>query len=118
MRIDDEKEGTDSVAFYSHKVLEEASADDFFKLLVKYDKLECVVGAGSRGKDNTQSEGRPDDKDGGIVPGHAYSIIKAKKIWQTQAAMLKKPWGSFEWKGDWSDDSKLWDQNPIRKVGA
>ena len=46
MRID-EKEGTDSVAFYSHKVLEEASVDDFFKLLVKYDKLECVVGAGS-----------------------------------------------------------------------
>ena len=25
---------------------------------------------------------------------------------------LRNPWGVFEWKGDWGDHSKLWEQHP------
>ncbi len=116
MRTDDEIEGTESISFYGHKELDEESDDEFFKTLCRYDEKQCVVGAGSLGKDNTQSEGRPEDKDGGIVPGHAYSIIKAKKLGKHRLLCLRNPWGSFEWKGDWSDDSKLWDQNMMIKM--
>ena len=33
-----------------------------------------VMAAGTRGRDNTIEEGRA--KDGGIVPGHAYTILQ------------------------------------------
>ena len=115
MRTDDEKEGTESISFYQHKELQEETDDKFFKLLCRYDILECVIGAGSLGEDKTQSEGRPEDKEGGIVPGHAYSIIKAKKLGKHRLLCLRNPWGSFEWNGDWSDKSKLWDQNQLIK---
>lgn len=45
----------------------------------------------------------------GIVGGHAYAILEARKI-STGARLLKvrNPWGESEWEGDWSDRSKIW----------
>ena len=52
----------------------------------------------------------------GIVKGHAYTIINAydcnEKI---KLLKLRNPWGSYEWKGDFSDDSPLW-TNELRKL--
>lgn len=48
----------------------------------------------------------------GLVSGHAYSLIKAKEgIVNGELIRLVKmrnPWGKTEWKGKWSDKSKLW----------
>jgi hypothetical protein len=29
---------------------------------------------------------------------------------------LRNPWGNFEWKGDWADDSDCWTSELKRKV--
>ena len=42
------------------------------------------------------------------MPGHAYTIIQAKEVNGHKLLNIRNPWGSFEWDGDWSDNSKLW----------
>lgn len=49
----------------------------------------------------------------GIESFHAYSITDAFEIFldngvEEKLVKLRNPWGSFEWKGDWSDNSPLW----------
>jgi hypothetical protein len=71
----------------------------------------------------------------GLVAGHAYSIIQAKEIINAptlgigavkinahlgavekfRLVQLRNPWGTFEWKGDWSDKSSLWKKYPYVK---
>lgn len=48
------------------------------------------------------------DQEGGLVPGHAYSVIAAKEAKTHRLLQLRNPWGKFEWNGDWSDNSNLW----------
>ena len=65
----------------------------------------------------------------GLVGTHAYSILDAKELGlipglsfgggllgQTRLIRLRNPWGSYEWKGAWSDGSKEWDENPLVKA--
>jgi hypothetical protein len=61
----------------------------------------------------------------GLVAGHAYSVISSMELSETITGGLPKPngktfklmkirnpWGSYEWKGNWSDKSKLWKKHP------
>ena len=50
--------------------------EQLWRLLRNYDKAGCVLAAGSTGEDETLTEGRGPSKGGGIVPGHAYAILK------------------------------------------
>lgn len=49
-----------------------------------------------------------------MISGHAYSLIAVKEIQDegqgtiARLCMLRNPWGSGEWTGDWSDKSPLW----------
>ncbi|KAJ8605867.1 hypothetical protein CTAYLR_000562 [Chrysophaeum taylorii] len=106
------KEGSDdkrAVSLYhSGRVF---TRDNMFELLCRYDGVEAVLGAGSRGEDHTLTRGR-DEKRGGIVPGHAYSIISAAERKGVKLLKLRNPWGSFEWDGKWSDGSSEWKDRP------
>ncbi len=48
----------------------------------------------------------------GLIPGHAYSIIKVEEIntkdGKEKLVNLRNPWGHGEWNGDWCDSSPKW----------
>merc|ERR1711990_774902 len=78
------------------------------------------LGAGSLGKDTTRTDDaatakEKEKKNKGIVPGHAYSILKVRDVGGFKLLCLRNPWGSFEWKGDWSDASPLWKKHPLMR---
>jgi hypothetical protein len=46
----------------------------------------------------------------GLVSAHGYSVIKAVVYKDLHFLRIRNPWGNSEWKGDWSDDSSLWNE--------
>jgi hypothetical protein len=49
----------------------------------------------------------------GIVPGHAYSLISAKKVTdkngqEVHLVQMRNPWRQGEWKGRFGDKSDEW----------
>jgi calpain-15 len=47
-------------------------------------------------------------KEMGLIDKHAYSMIGVKDLGFTRICQIRNPWGSFEWNGDWGDNSDLW----------
>jgi hypothetical protein len=106
------------IAFYHATEYSKFSSDAMYEVLIDYIKSGYILAAGTSGKDNTIEEGRGEK--GGIVPGHAYSILEVYSpklsTCKIQLVKLRNPWGSFEWQGDWSDNSPLWHQHPQVKL--
>ena len=86
---------------------DEAKKDELWKILKKADRRGHHVMAASEGQGEEKSSL-------GVISGHAYSLIAAKEIQVegqstiVRLCMLRNPWGSGEWTGDWSDKSPLW----------
>ena len=40
-------------------------------------------------------------KELGLVEGHAYGVLDARKINGTKLLQLRNPWGNTEWKVRW-----------------
>lgn len=52
-------------------------------------------------------------EDLGLIGNHSYGLIGVVEIRDrfddiVQLVKLRNPWGDFEWKGDWSDNSPCW----------
>ena len=43
-------------------------------------------------------------------------MLDVKRVDDLQFLQLRNPWGSFEWKGDWSDNSDMWKKHPKVKA--
>ena len=61
-------------------------------------------------------------KDKGVMAFHSYSVIDVFEVpispdKQERLLKIRNPWGNFEWKGDWSDSSKLWTKELKAKLG-
>jgi calpain-15 len=87
--------------------------DDFFQLLQYYDRNGAALCC-----DGVKKEG----EDLGLVTGHAYTLLTAKQCNTAVGSrdfyrfvQIRNPWGDGEWKGNWSDESKLWDEHPFVK---
>jgi len=78
---------------------------DCFGLLRSYLRNKALLTA------SISSEGEV-KKDSGLVAGHAYSVLDARRFSDKQLVRLRNPWGTFEWKGAWSDNSPEWGANP------
>eukprot|EP00593_Proboscia_inermis_P008716 CAMPEP_0171311200 /NCGR_PEP_ID=MMETSP0816-20121228/21439_1 /TAXON_ID=420281 /ORGANISM="Proboscia inermis, Strain CCAP1064/1" /LENGTH=143 /DNA_ID=CAMNT_0011795823 /DNA_START=30 /DNA_END=458 /DNA_ORIENTATION=+ len=72
---------------------------------------------------NDGPEGEQMLEEVGLVAGHAYSVIQAHAVSERALGgvksgdtfhllQLRNPWGSFEWKGEWSDKSDMWKKHP------
>lgn len=59
----------------------------------------------------------------GLVAGHAYSLLQVREVSENFELMggkdskfrllqIRNPWGTFEWKGSWSDKSSKWQKYP------
>jgi len=48
----------------------------------------------------------------GLIGNHSYGLLDARNVQTPNGPIkllkLRNPWGDFEWKGDWGDDSELW----------
>ena len=60
--------------------------------------------------------GESKDEYKGLVAGHAYSVLDARSFKNGSGRLnllqLRNPWGSFEWKGAWSDNAPEWNKFP------
>jgi calpain-15 len=51
------------------------------------------------------------------VCSHAYSVLELREALGLRLLKLRNPWGSFEWNGDWSDNSRLWTPQAVAAFG-
>lgn len=94
--------------------------EQLWTLMKKYDKQKALmsasIGKTEYGKTNGPSGEQMLDKEG-LVAGHAYSVIQARQVKDFRLVQLRNPWGTFEWKGTWSDKSSMWKKHPeVAKV--
>jgi calpain-15 len=73
-----------------------------YKHLVKCARLNLPTTA------STSNE--KDSKEMGLVEDHCYSLLDIREVQGHKLCLLRNPWSRFEWKGDWSDQSRLWTQ--------
>ena len=67
----------------------------------KKDYLMCAGSVGDSDKDNKE----------GVVCAHSYTIISVYDKFDDVILKMRNPWGSFEWKGKYSEDAEIWNQH-------
>ena len=82
------------------------TVEKLFDILYEYDAAEALIAASSESGNDSAAEAVR-----GIVQGHAYSVLKVRKVKDFRMVQLRNPWGQFEWTGAWSDSSPLWRQH-------
>jgi len=75
--------------------------------MLHFDEQGYLLSASTSGEDRWTEAGGP-DKEGGLVPGHAYSVIQVKEARGNRLINIRNPWGAFEWDGAWGDKSADW----------
>ena len=98
---------TTTYSFQDASVQEMIASSQLWNLMKQYDKEGYIMSGGTPGTDVFTENGGPDAK-GGLVPGHAYSVISVMEHGATRLLKIRNPWGQFEWDGAWSDKSPLW----------
>lgn len=81
--------------------------EEFWPILESADVDGCLISASTSGEDRWTETGKPTQK-GGLVPGHAYTVISVKEAYGFKLINIRNPWGTFEWDGNWCDTSPLW----------
>jgi calpain-15 len=98
---------TESIDFAKDSGKQLLGDDGLWPLLKFEDENGSLISASTPGEDRWTEVGGP-KKQGGLVPGHAYTVIQVKEAFSNRLLNLRNPWGWFEWDGDWGDNSPLW----------
>ena len=101
-------------AFTSESATDE-EREETYRVLKDADRRGYTMMSSSAGLGEEQSEM-------GVVSGHAYSLISIHEFEhegeEVKLMKLRNPWGSYEWKGDWSDSSELWTEELREEIGC
>jgi calpain-15 len=89
--------------------------DELWPMIKRYDIEGAMIIASTVGEDRWSETGSI-ELAGGLVPGHAYTVIQAIDAKGNRLLNIRNPWGHFEWDGDWSDNSPLWTPEMIKAV--
>lgn len=67
------------------------------------------------GTDDVTESGGP-AKTGGLVSGHAYTLLKLMEYEPDGIWLLNiwNPWGRFEWDGAWCDNAPEWEDKYVQ----
>jgi hypothetical protein len=96
-----------------------SKADSLWQQLMQYYSRRDLLALGAAGEDHwSQSGQKPPSESAGMVTGHAYSLLRVAELSSGERLLqLRNPWGHFEWKGDWSDESDKWSSATEKELG-
>lgn len=86
--------------------------DELFDELKDFDEQGFLMTAETSGFDDATEGGGPSAA-GGLVSGHAYSLIQVKEVNDVKLLNIRNPWGNFEWDGAWADNAEEWTEEFI-----
>lgn len=91
------------------------SPDEVFNRIARAEKAGYILCCYTQGTHITEEQ-----QSNGLVSGHAYSLLRAEEVAGSDGRrhkilQIRNPWGGFEWKGDWSDGSRLWTPEARRR---
>lgn len=98
--------------------IEEYGVDELWDRLVKAEQKNYLMAASA----GTTDASADILEELGLVAQHSYGLLKAVEAVDAfedtiRLVLLRNPWGDFEWKGDWGDNSDLWTDEIKRQVG-
>ena len=125
MRSKPDEKNKRAVCLVGRRPEEVHSSTAAFFILRRYCKQKALLGAsfGSYGGGNGEGLNGEDMGPQGLVAGHAYTVLDAKRFLVTDGSTkrrqkelmlirLRNPWGRGEWEGAWSDKSPEWKEHP------
>ena len=74
---------------------------------MQHNELHTRLFGVSLDLDETHSQ-RTDLDVQGLLPGHAYSVMRVRECRGKRFVIVRNPWGDSEWTGAWGDGSKEW----------
>lgn len=113
------------IALYGKNPPETYTSDELFFIIRKYAQQGALMGAsfGSYGGGGGEGLNGEDMGPQGLVSGHAYSVLDAKRFHTKEdgqplcLVQFRNPWGKGEWEGAWSDKSEEWSKHPaVRRI--
>jgi calpain-15 len=95
------------VVSYIHKKYKDSKIEELWDIIKQADKNNWIICTSTGDNKNAEAMG--------LIQSHAYTLIGVNEDQNIRLVKLRNPWGNFEWKGDFSDSSPLWNQYPKLK---
>lgn len=89
--------------------------DGVFNQIKAGEEADYIMGAGTDGDNDEEVNGC------GIATGHAYSVMSAFTMTDGggtdhDMVMIRNPWGSAYYTGDWNKDDENWTEDLVTQV--
>lgn len=96
--------GCPAVSFRLKKIKEKIESGEFWENLKDWKKAGRCLIAGTRSDA---------DENAGISANHCYTVSRIEEAMGYKLIRLRNPWGYYEWKGPWSENSAEWTEEMI-----